>query len=182
MPSNSVIEQLKSDIASIESRATHPSRRKEKGVSEGSPDAFRKIVALVNASDRSEKSLRERLARDEFPEQEIDDAVERARQYGIIDDKRYADVLIRSRLRQGKGSAGIERELREQGIEVDSVDGWPFEYGIDDESEYQRAIEFIESHPTKSKNRREGAYRKLVQKGYSTSVASAAARTWSERG
>ena len=181
MADASIIDQLKSEIASMQSGMAQPARRAPAKRNEEAPDAFKKIVALFNVSDRSEKATRERLAQYGFPESEIDDAVERAKRYGIIDDCRYAEILIRSRLNQGKGAEGIERELRERGIEIEAVSGWPFEYGIDDESEYQRALRFIESHPTRSKNPREGAFRKLVQKGYATSTAAAAARSWSER-
>ena len=176
----SVIDQLKGEIAAIETGGEAERPLPGNAGSEGAKGAFDKIVALVNASERSEKALRERLARAEFPEGEVDEAVERAKRCGIIDDLRYADVLIRSRLNQGKGAAGIERELREQGIDVERVAEWPFGFGIDDESERRRALAFLESHPSRSKNKREGAYRKLVQRGFASSVAASAARAWAE--
>lgn len=180
MVDESVIDRLKSEIAAIETGGETKRPLPDKAKHESGKDAFGKIVALVNVCDRSEKALRERLAKAEFPESEIEEAVERAKRCGIIDDLRYADVLIRSRLNQGKGAAGIGRELREQGIDVDRVAGWPFDFGIDDESERQRALAFLKAHPSRSKNKREGAYRKLVQKGYASSIAASAARTWAE--
>ena len=180
MVDTSVIDQLKSEIAAIESGGEVKRPLPDKAKREAGKDAFSKIVALVNVCDRSEKALRERLAQAEFSESEIEDAVERAKRCGIIDDLRYADILIRSRLNQGKGAVGIERELREQGVDIDQVAGWPFGFGVDDESERQRALAFLEAHPSRSKNKREGAYRKLVQKGYASSIAASAARTWAE--
>ena len=143
--------------------------------------AFSRIVAWANARDRSQSSVRQRLKKEGYEEPEIDDAVTRALDYGIIDDLRYADVLIRSRLAQGKGAAGIERELEGEGISAYDVEGWPYAYGVSDESEFQRALDVLEKNPSRSKNKREGAYRKLIGKGFSSSVASSAARTWSER-
>jgi len=143
--------------------------------------AFEKIVALVNVRDRSERALRDRLARDGFPENEVEEAVARAKDYGFINDERYAEVLVRSRLSQGRGSAGIERELRENDIDINVVPGWPHEYPVDFEQEVARALDLLSRKPPRSKNLREGAYRKLVTKGYSSSVASTAARQWVEQ-
>ena len=91
---------------------------------------------------------------------------------------RYAEVLIRSRLNQGRGMCGVERELRDQNIAIEDVEGWPYEFGVTDESEYQRALEVLKRNPPRSKNLRDGAYRKLMQKGYSSSVSASAARSW----
>ena len=143
-------------------------------------DAFTKIIDLVNASDKSEKAIRERLSRYEFDRQEIDQAVARAKSYGFIDDMRYADLLVRSRISQGKGSAGIERELEAQGIDPLLLEGWPTSYGIEYDTELERALDMLKRKPPRSKNMREGAYRKLMQKGYPSSVASSAARIWAE--
>ena len=185
MGDTSIVERLRCEIASIEAGGKAGAYQDEdsQGGAEGGSkkSAFAKLIALVNISDRSESALRDRLARAGFPEAEVDEAIERAKRCGIVDDLRYADVLIRSRLNQGRGAAGIERELRGQGIDVGQVAGWPFGYGIDDESEYHRALAFLESHPTRSKNKREGACRKLIQRGYSLSVAADAARAWSGR-
>ena len=153
----------------------------EQGDATEAERAFRKLVDLVNVSDRSEKAMRERLMRDEFDERAVEEAIERAKSYGFIDDRRFADVLIRSRISQGKGTAGIERELASHDIDPNDVPGWPYEYGIDSESELDRALSFLERKPPRSKNLREGAYRKLMQKGFTSSVASSAARMWFER-
>lgn len=175
-----VIDQLKGEIAAIETGGKGcPSRPKQSNRETGG-SAFDKIVALLNVSDRSEKSLRDRLAKADFSDDEINEAVKRAERCGLIDDLRFADALIRSRLRQGRGAAGIERELREHDIDVDLVAGWPHEFGVNDESEYQRALDLLRAHPSRSKNRRDGAYRKLIQKGFASSIASSAARTWAE--
>ena len=143
--------------------------------------ALKKIIALVNVSDRSEHSIRERLAKEGFTESAIDESVERAKAYSFINDERFAEVLVRSRIAQGKGSAGIVRELAGHGIDAESVPGWPYEFPLDYEEELDRALDLLERKPPRSKNLREGAYRRLVQKGYPSSIASSAARLWSER-
>lgn len=142
--------------------------------------AFDKIVALVNASDKSELALRTRLERDGFDAGEVQEAIERAKGYGFIDDGRFGRLLIESRLRQGWGSIGIERDLRENGIDPAAFPGWPDEYDVTYEAELERALSLLDRKPPRSKNLREGAYRKAVQKGFPSSVASTAARLWSE--
>ena len=142
--------------------------------------AFKKILAILNASDKPEKAIRERLGESGFTQDAINEAVAKAKDFGFIDDARYAEVLMRSRLAQGKGSAGIERELAANNIDVFSVEGWPDSFGVNEESELERALGYLERKPPRSKNQREAAFRKLVSKGYSSSVASKAARIWHE--
>lgn len=141
-------------------------------------DAFKKILALVNASDKSERMIRDRLARLDFTESAAESAIVRAKECGFIDDIRYGEVLVRSRISQGKGSAGIERELYENGIDPHDIPGYPEEFGIDPDLEFDRALSLLERKPPQAKNAREAAYRKLVQKGFPSSVASSAARVW----
>ena len=192
-----VISELKSRIDELSSgpttRSVGPSHKQAEhssyntySLSASSNDldanaAFKKIVDLVNASDKSELQIRSRLSDKGFDEISIDEAVNRAKNYGFIDDGRYASVLIRSRISQGKGIAGIERELRSHNIEPIDVEGWPDEYFTSDEDELERALSYLDRKPPRSKNLRDGAFRKLVQKGYSTSIASSAARIWAER-
>ena len=142
--------------------------------------AFSKIVALLNASDKSELVLRNRLSQCGFTNEAIDESILKAKNLGFVDDSRFAQVLIRSRIAQGKGCAGIERELLSHGIEPCDIDGWPEDFGISDGSEVERALELLNRKPPRSSNVRDGAFRKLVQKGYSSSVASSAARLWCE--
>ena len=192
MADKALIEQLRNQIDSVQGKGKPVSAALKVG-DEAMPkatrgrdpssaeDAFAKIIALVNASDKSEIAIRNRLVRLDFSDEAIEEAVCRAKSYGFIDDMRYASVLIRSRLAQGWGAPGVSRELREQGIDILEVPGWPEEYGIDSESEVERALMFLERRPTRSKNVREGSYRKLIGKGYSSSVASSASRIWEGR-
>lgn len=203
MANRDIVESLKSQISAMESAGFQPKRAgaskkggnrqnakgpdaphlEERGVSpdEEGARALKKIVALVNVSERSESGVRERLARDGFSQQAIDEAVARALDYGYIDDMRYASTLIRSRLSQGKGAAGIRRELAQHDIDIDDVPGWPFEFEVEEQDEESRALAYLESHPPRSKNKRDGAYRKLAQRGFSSSVASRVARMWAEK-
>ena len=178
-----VISSLKAQLDAMELRPASP---REQGAVRDEPcseadAAFKKIIDLVNASDKSERTIRERLKQKGYGEAAIDDAVSRALDYGFIDDKRYAEILARSRMAQGRGRAGIERELRSHGIDPDLVGALDDEGLRVSDDELDRALRLLEAKPPRSKNLREGAYRKLMQKGYSSSVASSASRIWAER-
>lgn len=142
--------------------------------------AYQKILRLASVKERSTNQLRVRLERDGFQVEAIEGALERAKRSGVVDDARYADFYVRSKLSCGKGSAGIARELERLEIDPTCVPAFQehFEEGCD--SEEERAFAFLQRKPPHSKNQREGAFRKLVGQGYSAQVASSAARRWYE--
>lgn len=186
MTRQSVISELQNRIAAMESggRVAEPPRSELQAEAQTSAvqsnDALKKIIALVNASDKSERAIRDRLVREGFSEPAIEGAVGQAKQYGFIDDRRFAEVLVRSRISQGRGSAGIIRELAENDIDAEDVPGWPYDFPLSTEEETERAIGLLQRKPPHAKNKREAAYRRLMQKGYPSMVASSAARLWFE--
>ena len=190
MSKRDIIDGLKAQIGAIESNAqpidskSSSSQIVKHSCDELDPSdsdrALKRIVSWVNVSERSEHSVRERLELEGFTDEAINESVGRALGYGFIDDMRFAATLIRSRLSKGRGDAGIRRELAAHGIDLDDVPGWPYEFVESDDAQLERALIYLDRHPTRSKNKREGAYRKLVQNGYSADIASNAARLWSE--
>ena len=150
--------------------------------SEEEEKAFSAVQRLVAARDRSAHEVRQRLLQKGFDRDDVDAAVQRALNCGLIDDMRYADILIRTRVNQGKGRDGIASELESQGINPYCIDGWPEAYLPESgASEFDRALELLERKPTHSSNPLQACYRKLVSKGYSSGVAQAAARAYVER-
>lgn len=168
--------------------------------------AFEKVTRLACARERGSRELADRLVRDGFSREVAESAVRRALDCGLVDDTRYGAVLIRTRVSQGRGRKGIEDELERAGIAASDIPGWPEEFfSVDDfdpfrvnanaedgvvgcsfgcessdEQEIERALALLRRKPPRSKNVQASAYRKLVTKGYSTSVASAATRRFME--
>lgn len=168
--------------------------------------AFEKVTRLACARERGSRELVDRLVRDGFSREVAKSAVQRALDCGLIDDVRYGTVLVRTRVSQGRGRKGIEDELDRAGIAASDIPGWPEEFfSVDDfdpfrvnanaeddvvsctfgsessdKQEIERALALLHRKPPRSKNVQASAYRKLVTKGYSTSVASAATRRFME--
>lgn len=141
--------------------------------------AFRKIERLCLVREQAGEQLRQRLARDGFEPDAVETAVARALACGLVDDSRFADVLVRSRLAQGRGRRGIAAELEALGIDADGVEALAAGDG-DDAGEVDRALALLDRKPPRAKNRRDAAYRRLAGKGFSASVSSTAARLWCE--
>lgn len=168
--------------------------------------AFEKVTRLACARERGSRELVDRLVRDGFSREVAKSAVQRALDCGLIDDVRYGTVLVRTRVAQGCGRKGIEDELDRAGIAASDIPGWPEEFfSVDDfdpfrvnanaedgvvgcsfgsessdEQEVERALALLRRKPPRSKNIQASVYRKLVTKGYSTSVASVATRRFME--
>lgn len=141
--------------------------------------AFKKIERLVKVRDRSVCEVIKRLEKDAYPQDCIDAAVARAKRCGYLDDERFADVLIRSRLRAGKGLAGIVSELKRHNINPEiQVPHFPDAYLCLFPSQKDSAIALLCKKPPRSKNKLQAAYAKLVRSGYSSSLASEAAHEW----
>lgn len=143
-------------------------------------EAFRKILRWASARERSTAYVRDRLARDEFPAEAIEEAVGRACRVHALDDRRYADALVRATLSAGRGLRRAEEEIRALGIEPDTLDAWAEHAEAGREADVSRALEVLRRRPPRARAAREAAFRKLVGRGYPADVASTAARLWFE--
>lgn len=170
------LEQLKQNIREIEASSAFENTT----LAEEEAKAFKKILKLASIREQASKKLFERLLKDGFSEEAVSNAMERAIEVHIVDDSRYAEAYMRTQLTQGKGRRGIERALEQLDIASPSEETWELAYERYGDDELERAISFLNRKPPHSKNLRDGAYRKLVQKGYSSDVASTAARRWYE--
>lgn len=139
---------------------------------------FSRLIDLCAVRDRSEKELRERLVKDGYSGDEIEDALQRGTDCNFVNDARFADSFVRGKVSAGKGQRYIECELEKRGINPSILLGWPNEYGLCENDQLDKATSFLNTHPPRAKDVWGSAYRKLISKGYSSSIASQAVRTW----
>lgn len=144
--------------------------------------AFAKIQRLLCIREHASALLHKRLLSSGYDDRIASEAVQRAINCGLVSDERYADVLVRSRLSQGKGLRGIAFELEQADIDPQTVPAYQEALFRDSgPDELARALSLLAAKPPKAKRIREAAYRKLVQKGYESSVAASAARIFAEQ-
>ena len=145
-----------------------------------SEGAYQKILRLATVREYASEQIRERLRRDGYESAHIEEALDRAIRNRVIDDARFAEFYVRSKIASGRGRLGIERELDGLGIPADEV---PVLRELDadgEDDELDRALSVLRMRPPRSKNVREAAFRRLLQRGFSVGIASAAARQWAE--
>ncbi len=141
--------------------------------------AFRKILRWVKVRDRSIYETRARLIREGLQQDAVEKAIRRAQEHRFLDDERFADTLVRSRLSQGKGLDGIVRELRSHGIDAEAaLPGFPEEYLIDRPSQRDCAYSLLCKKPPRAKNARQAAYGKLIRAGYPMALSVEIANKW----
>lgn len=137
-------------------------------------------MRLCAQRDRSEHEVVERLTRAGYTAEESREALERAVSCGLVSDARFAESFIRSRVAMGKGRVAIERDLKRK-FGIDPAPYFADEgesFGLSEDAQIERAVSFLASHEPRCKDVWGGAYRKLISKGYSPSVASQATRVW----
>lgn len=83
--------------------------------------AKRKAMSLLQSMDRTERELRDRLLRQDFPEETVDQAVRYVKSFGYVDDRRYAESFILSR-KGRKSRREIYAELSGKKIDGEIVD------------------------------------------------------------
>ena len=146
-----------------------------------SADAAMDYIALLLARrEYSEYEVRSRLNDRGYTARTVAQAITRAVGCGLIDDQRFAQRFIKSKISAGIGKYRIEQELRLKGINAEGVEGYP-EAFYSEVDELENALSVLSRFHTRSKNQYQAAFRHLVGKGYSSSLAQAALRAHSEQ-
>jgi regulatory protein len=84
----------------------------------GAPPAYTAGLRLLARRELSAAQIRQRLARQGFPPDEIDGALDRLRQEGALDDRRMARAYASTAARvKGRGRQRILRELEATGVD-----------------------------------------------------------------
>lgn len=128
---------------------------------------------LLNYGDNTEKTLKEKLLKKDFTEENVTSAIEYCKSYGYINDKLYAERFIRDKVNLNKyGSNMIRFKLIEKGISKELIEEV---LDLDSDIEYENAKTLAMKKLTSYKNldtivvkRRLSGF--LQRKGYDFSI------------
>ena len=103
--------------------------------------ARKKAMRLLERMDRTEKGLKEKLTQAGFSGEAAEDAVSYVKEYGYINDQRYAENYIFSRIRE-KSRQRIFQELYQKGVARETAEkAWETVFSLEqpDERELLRS-------------------------------------------
>ncbi len=105
-----------------------------------------KIMDSLKRSDQPERELRNKLRIARFPESCIDVAIDYVKQYGYINDSRYAENYIRLK-KMSKSKQAIEYDLKRKGVDASLI-----KECMDSEYSFDVEMEVINKHIAKKCN------------------------------
>ncbi|PLX70640.1 MAG: hypothetical protein C0602_03785 [Denitrovibrio sp.] len=76
---------------------------------------------VLAKKDYSERELKKKVA-EHFGEEEAEETITKLKSYGYLDDERYREMYIASRVRSGYGPFRISGDLYEKGLNDDLTD------------------------------------------------------------
>lgn len=140
------------------------------------PQAWGRVLRLLNYRDRGSDELLRRLSDDGFSPETAADAVSRAAELGFVDDRRFAEALARH-LVQGKrlGRRRVASQLAAKGVSEELV-AELLEDACGPEDEAARASDAAARLVAACRNAPDRVARRLVAKGFDTGIAWRAAK------
>jgi regulatory protein len=87
------------------------------------PDAYARALGLLSRREHSRRELRTKLIARGVESADADSALDRLEDSSYQSDPRFAELLVRSRIAQGRGPVRIQAELRQHGVAEDVVRG-----------------------------------------------------------
>lgn len=129
-----------------------------------------KAETLLGRRDYSSFELYQKLCSYGYPQAFVESLVNRYTDVGLIDDQRYARLLIDAKKAAGWGKTKISFELKKRGIETSTLVGWPEEFfGADDE--FERALSLAARKHFSGKESYPKIVRFIASKGFSYDIA-----------
>ncbi len=129
--------------------------------------AYKYILDYLDKFDRTEMQIRIKLKEKGFDYESRNTAVEKAKEYGFIDDDRFSKRYIEMNSTT-KGKRRIRQELSSKGISQEIIDKYLGDIENEAESCYAVAEKFLKNRKPDEKLR-ERLFRRLVSRGFSYS-------------
>lgn len=100
-----------------------------------------RILYLITDYDRSEQNIRQKISMAGYRGSFVDDAIDSLKEYGYIDDLRFARYYAESmRDTKGRSAFAISRSLYEKGISRDVIDTVMGELDIDEDAQILKVL------------------------------------------
>lgn len=100
----------------------------------------RRIAYLITDYDKSERDIRNKLLMASYPEILVDASINKLKDYGYIDDRRYARTYADSLIARNKSIIYIRMKLNEKGISRDITDMIIDELSYDENEQIRQLI------------------------------------------
>lgn len=138
----------------------------------GYPHALEAAMKFLALRERSEKEIRSRLKRSQYPDAVIEKVMDTLSAHHLVSDSRFAEQWVHHRARK-YGKSRIAQELRIKG--VSSEETAAALENLPEEEEFARALEQAKKLARKFQNEPLKISQALVRRGYSWSIARKAA-------
>ena len=141
----------------------------------GKLSAFSRAVGYIEKSLKTQKQLQTYLKEKGFLQESIDDAVQKLKEYGYIDDKVYAENYIKT-YKDKKGKIKLKFDLLSKGVAADVIEEALQEF-VDEDEQYAACEKLLKKY-VKNKSQdiklKSKAYAHLFSKGFSGDIISRA--------
>jgi regulatory protein len=109
---------------------------------DGDARAYARALHFMSYRARSSREIRDRLKRDEWPDEVIERVVLRLQKQKLLSDAAFAATWVESRtLSRPRGSRALTQELRQKGVAREEIEA----VLPDDEAELENAVRWIEN-------------------------------------
>lgn len=132
------------------------------------------VNTLFNTRDYAKAEVEYKLLSAGYDKDLVQGIIQKAQDGNLINDERFSEVFIRSKIMDGWGPRKIQQALAKRGIALDEVKGWPEEF-IEQDQEVERAYALIKHRSALRKNPFEKSVRFLASKGFNYDVCKQAA-------
>lgn len=135
------------------------------------PEAAKeRALRLLGFRERSTHELSERLLGDGYPAQVVKKTVDRLHELSLVNDSRFAELFIRTKLASGWGRRRITIALQEHHLE-EPVLLEALEQECPESQEVDRAASQLRGRSLVTHKDRQWAIKRLVRRGFTFSVA-----------
>ena len=140
------------------------------------PFAMEKAVALLASRARTEKEIADALRQNAYPEQTVARVMARLHEAGYLDDGDFAGQWAASRASKGLGARRIRMELRQKGVDPDTIESALS--SVDEEDQMDGALKAARKaargKELSQPSERQKVLAALARRGYDFSTARAA--------